>query len=133
MAIPWLAVLKSVPWTDVIKNAPAVADGARKLLGTLGKPTATPAARPAETPPAAGASASAADALQARCAALESAVAELHEQMRTSSALIESLAEQNTALIRHVELHRRRQRWLAGLLVLCASLAVAGLLLALSR
>lgn len=124
MAIPWLAVLKSVPWTDVIKNAPAVADGAKKLLGTLGKPAPTPT-----TPPGAAS----ADALQARCAALESTVAELHEQMRTSSVLIKSLAEQNAALIKHVELNRRRQAWLAGLLLLCASLAVAGLLLALSR
>jgi hypothetical protein len=28
MAIAWLAVLKSVPWSEVISNAPKVADGA---------------------------------------------------------------------------------------------------------
>ena len=32
MAIPWLTVLQAVPWGDVIRNAPKVADGAKKLL-----------------------------------------------------------------------------------------------------
>lgn len=131
MAIPWLAVLKSVPWTDVIKNAPAVADGAKKLLGTLGKQAPAPQTHPDTASPAGNASA--AEALQARCAALEEAVSGLHEQLRASSALLTSLAEQNAELIKHVELNRRRQRWLAGLLMLCASLALTGLLVTLSR
>ena len=36
MPVPWLAVLQSVPWSDVIKNAPKVADGARKLWSSVG-------------------------------------------------------------------------------------------------
>jgi hypothetical protein len=31
MAIPWLTLLKTVPWTDVIANAPTIANGAKKL------------------------------------------------------------------------------------------------------
>ena len=31
MAIPWLSVLKMVPWSEVISNAPKVAEGAKKL------------------------------------------------------------------------------------------------------
>ena len=29
MAIGWLTILKTVPWTEVISNAPKVADGAK--------------------------------------------------------------------------------------------------------
>ena len=39
MAIPWLVVLQSVPWTDVIRNAPKVADGAKKLWNTVNRKT----------------------------------------------------------------------------------------------
>ncbi|MDB5964602.1 MAG: hypothetical protein JWQ72_1102, partial [Polaromonas sp.] len=37
MAIGWLAVLQWVPWSDVIKNAPKVAEAAKKLWNTTGK------------------------------------------------------------------------------------------------
>lgn len=32
MAIGWLAVLQMVPWSDVINNAPKVAEGAEKAV-----------------------------------------------------------------------------------------------------
>ena len=31
MGLSWITVLKAVPWTEVVRNAPAVAEGARKL------------------------------------------------------------------------------------------------------
>ena len=34
MAIPWLTLIKVVPWTDVIANAPKVVEGAKKLWGS---------------------------------------------------------------------------------------------------
>ena len=37
MAIGWLTILQSVPWTEVIKNAPKVAEGARKLWSAVAK------------------------------------------------------------------------------------------------
>ena len=40
MAIGWLAVLKMVPWSDVIENAPKVASGAKKLWNSVGKKSA---------------------------------------------------------------------------------------------
>lgn len=99
MAIGWLAVLKSVPWTDVISNAPKLAEGARKLWrATAGKGGAPDAATDAQPESAA----------QARIDALAAAVADLQEQMRASSALIKALAEQNTQLVRHLEAMRRR-------------------------
>ena len=52
-----------------------------------------------------------------RVTELQAATAELHQQMRDSSELIQSLAEQNTQLIKRVEVNRLRVIWLAVALV----------------
>lgn len=132
MAISWLTVLQHVPWSDVISNAPAVADGARKLW----KNVARRGEDGAEPQVAAGAAASAAAAseghspearalaaLTARAHALERQVADLHQQMQESSELIARLADQNTQLVQRIELNRKRMALTA---------AAAGLALALS-
>ena len=124
MAIGWMTVLKLVPWADVIKNAPAVADGARKLWDTVGRPTEPQAVVDDEAP----ATLSPAQHLQERLTEAEAAIATLHEQMQASSALIKALAEQNTELIRRAETNRVRVLWLAGLVVVFG--AIAGLNLA---
>ena len=123
MAIGWMTVLKLVPWGEVIKNAPAVADGARKLWDTVGRKPADDTAGQALA-----SDASAVDTVQARLADAEAALAALHEQMQASSALIKALAEQNTELIRRVEKNRVQMLWLAGLVAVFV--AIAGLNLA---
>lgn len=122
----WLTVLKLVPWTDVIKNAPAVADGAKKLWKTVGKnpPTQANATAPAShlsTLPESQAIA----LLERQLGALEVTVDELHQQMRESSELIKALADQNTQLIQRVEVNRRRVVWLAGLTVVLGLVGIA--------
>jgi len=113
MAIPWLFVLQSVPWADVIRNAPKVADGAKKLWNTVNRKA------PAQESPAAEKEAPLANdvasiaLLQKRVAKQETAIAELHEQMRASSGLIKTLAEQNTLLVERVEANRIRSMWFA--------------------
>lgn len=134
MAIGWIAVLQMVPWSDVIKNAPKVADGAKKLWNTVGKkapPAATlpEASSGVQRSPAAQAMA----ALQAHVLALESSTQELHEQMLASSELIKALAEQNTELIRRAETSRVRLLSLAVVTALVAAVAVIGLTLVLVR
>jgi hypothetical protein len=133
MAIGWIAVLQMVPWSDVIKNAPKVADGAKKLWSAVAKKP--PAAPPASTgssvqlsPEGQGIA-----ALQAHVLALESATHELHEQMLASSELIKALAEQNTQLIRRAEVNRIRLLVLAGATAVVAVLAVVALTLVLAR
>jgi len=59
MPVPWLTVLQNVPWSDVIKNAPKVADGARKLWQSVGKKPQAAAAAPANTTAAGTSNASA--------------------------------------------------------------------------
>jgi hypothetical protein len=111
MAIGWLSVLKMVPWGEVIDNAPKVAHGAKKLWKSVGKKPAVDTSSTVVSHPLEEATTSLAG-LQARVAALQEATAELHQQMQESSALIQSLAEQNTQLIGRVEVQRRRLLWL---------------------
>lgn len=114
MAIGWLSVLQAVPWSDVISNAPKVAEGAKKLWSTVSKkPAASPTATEAPT-------ASSSSAIDARVAALEATAAQLHEQLVASSELIKALAEQNAQLIRGIEANRLKVKWLAGLALLGA-------------
>lgn len=119
MAIGWITILKTVPWTDVISNAPKVADGAKKLWKTVAK---KPAA--AET---SGTAAQAATPLEARFAEMEARTAELHAQMLASSELIKALAEQNAELVKRLEAIRRRVLWLGAATIVLAIMAVTGL------
>jgi hypothetical protein len=133
MAIPWLAVLTSVPWTDVIGNAPKVAEGAKKLWNAVsGKPPEQePPVATSDLPPSS--QSAAISALQARLAAMESATADLHSQMLASSELIKSLAEQNAQLIGRIEANRVRVLWLALGTVVLGVVAVLALILVLFR
>ena len=113
MAIGLLTVLKLVPWSDVIQNAPLVADGAKKLWGAVGKKTPVPAAA-ASADSVLTPELQTGAALQARLAAMEEATNELQQQMLASSELIKALAEQNTQLIQRAEVNRLRLLALAG-------------------
>ncbi len=124
MAIPWLTVLQAVPWTEVIRNAPKVADGAKKLWSSV-------AGRPAQ--PAVGGGAMAQSrgdgspaGLQARVDSLESTVAALHDQLLSSAELIKALADQNTLLVQRVEANRVRSMRMGWALAIVAAIAVAG-------
>lgn len=135
MAIGWLTVLQMVPWSDVIKNAPKVADGAKKLWNTVGKKP--PPSPPTDTGTGTGVQLTpegqAIAALQAHVLALENATRDLHDQMLASSELIKALAEQNTQLIRRAEVNRVRLLILAGVTAAVAVLAVIALTLVLMR
>lgn len=132
MAIGWLSVLKAVPWTEVITNAPKVADGAKKLWSSVGKkPPAPPP--PANSAPPASIDAQALVDLHARLATLEAAASDLHEQMLASSELIKALAEQNAELIKGMQAIRLRMRWLAAGVIACGVVGVASLVLAFGR
>ena len=125
MAISWLSVLQAVPWSDVISNAPKVAEGARKLWKSVGPRGADDAAEPADDSAAASGPALPPDqallSLQGRVRALESAVEGLRGQLQQSSELINALAEQNAQLVQRIELNRQR---LQRTLVLAAAAAV---------
>ena len=127
MAIGWLTVLPHVPWTEVINNAPKVADGAKKLWKSVsGKSAETPAPRGASQVPA-SAEALSPVAMEARIRELEEVVGELHTQMVASSELMKQLAEQNTQLVQRIEANRVRTLWLVALSVAGLVVAVVAL------
>lgn len=132
MAIGWLTVLQSVPWSDVISNAPKVAEGAKKLWKMVGRKSVPPESSEVSTQPAGLSEAPTLAVLSDRTAALEAAVADLHDQMLASSELIKALAEQNAQLIR-IEANRVRVRWVGAAVVALVMAALLGLLLALRQ
>lgn len=125
MAIGWLSVLQMVPWSDVIKNAPKVADGAKKLWKTVGKKPTLDEIPQSGSVAVLSPEAQAIASLGTRVAATEADVSALHAQMLASSELISTLAEQNTQLIQRVERNRVQLRWLAGVTLLAIVLALA--------
>ena len=134
MAIGWIAVLKLVPWGDVIKNAPVIADGAKKLWDRVGrKPLVDEGAAPSGFDLAAtGSNQDVLTTMQARLADAERSIGQLHEQMQASSALIKALAEQNAELIQRVDINRKRTLWGLCLLVVFGAIAALNLAVALS-
>jgi len=133
MPIPWLVVLQSVPWTDVIRNAPKVADGAKKLWSSVSKksPAQEMPSEAVETPLPTEAESIA--LLQKRVASMEAAIADLHDQMVASSELIKTLAEQNTQLIARIEASRIRVMWLARATGVISIIVVTGIFFVLMR
>ncbi|MEO5695991.1 MAG: hypothetical protein ABIQ60_02520 [Burkholderiaceae bacterium] len=121
MAIGWFTVLKSVPWSTVIGNAPVVADGAKKLWNAVASKKAAVPETPASAESPSSSSLHDDDSvialLQARLEADEAALADLEAQMLTSTELIKALAEQNTQLIDRVEANRIRTLWLVRAVV----------------
>ena len=122
MPIPWLTVLQSVPWSDVVRNAPKVAAGAKKLWDNVAhkgvaQQYSADSASTVEAEPTLL-------SLKADVMALRAASMRLQQQLAESSALVSELAEQNTQFIANMEALRRKQKRM-----LWALLAVAGIAL----
>ena len=132
MAIAWLAVLKNVPWSEVISNAPKVADGARKLWNAVAGKSSLPEVSDASTHPAVSLESQPLAALEARAVTLEAAVSDLQGQMLASSELIKELADQNAQLIQRIETNRLRLIWLSAVTAVVDVAALLGLFLAFS-
>jgi len=129
MAISWLTVLRNVPWSDVIRHAPTVAEGARKLWDRArGKPALVEVPAAPE-PPAATPEQQALATLEARTAALQTAVQDLQSQMTESATLIKELADLNGQLIQRVEAQGRSLRRIGIVLAVLAAAAVLALVL----
>lgn len=133
MAIGWLSIIQLVPWSDVIRNAPKVAEGAKKLWNTVSRKQPALEVPAASVEPVLTPEAQSIALLQAQLAAAEAAISDLHEQMLESTELITALADQNTQLIRRVEVNRIRVLWLAGITVVLGIVAAIGLAMTLAR
>ncbi|MGV8935146.1 MAG: hypothetical protein ACOH1I_11005 [Gallionellaceae bacterium] len=133
MPIPWLVVLQSVPWTDVIRNAPKVAEGAKKLWGTVKGKSSSDVNNADSTDQSSLVDPNSLEGLNLRVRTMEIAITELHEQMLASSELIKTLAEQNTQLVGHIEVNSRRLTWLSLITVILGIVALASLYMAIAH
>ncbi len=133
MAVGWLTVLSSVPWNEVIRNAPKIANSAKKLWNTIVKKSSPSEVSDSNAQLTASPESQVKNATEARIIALEAAVSDLNSQMLASSELIKTLADQNAQLIRRIETNRVRMIWLTGVTVVFAITAIISLLLALAR
>ena len=132
MAIGWLSVLKLVPWNEVISNAPRLANEAKKLWSTVAKtpPTAEPS--PTQAKPSHSPDSQSLALLQADLELVITEVTDLHKHMLESSQLLKALADQNTQLIRRIEVQRIRTLWLAGIAAVLGVVAVVNLVITLT-
>lgn len=128
MPIPWLTVLQSVPWSDVVRNAPKVAAGAKKLWDNVAHKGAA-AQDPADTTSTVEAEPTLLS-LKTDVMALRAASMRLHQQLAESSALVSELAEQNTQLIAGMDALRRKQKRMLWALLVVAAVALLALRLA---
>ena len=133
MPIPWLAVLRSIPWSEVISNAPKVVDAARKLWKAVDMKSSPPHVSDSSEESVASPEIQTIAAMGARVIDLEAAVSDLHGQMLASSELIKALADQNAQLIQRIETNRVRVLWLCGATAVVAIASLFGLYLAFSH
>ena len=132
MAIGWLTVLQSVPWSDVVRNAPKVAAGAKKLWDNVAnKSAANPDAAADGSGLAPEPAPATLEGLQQQVLSLQAASAHLQQRLIESSDLIGTLAEQNAQLIQGIQALRRRLFWQGAALVLVGLLAALATVLAL--
>lgn len=121
----WLTALKLVPWGEVVKSAPQIAEGARKLWQSVGSSgTGRRAPLPPDPVPmmAPGREAQA-------LAALGTRVAQLERELAEATGLIHSMAEQDKQLVGQIAHLQRRQRWLwaaVGLLLVLVGALLLG-------
>ena len=128
MAIGLLTILQSVPWSEVISNAPKVADGAKKLWKTVARKPAPHESSGGNGQAALSPEAQAFATLESRIAVLEATTTELHGQMLASSELIAALAEQNAQLIKRIETNRKHVLWLGTVTFVLVFLAAFGVM-----
>lgn len=126
MALGWLTVLKMVPWDDVIRNAPKVAENAKKLWGAVANKTPAAESPQSNVSPPDPEDVLTIARLQQQLDTTVAEIANLHRQMLESSALIQALAEQNAQLIKHVESNRLRILTLGAVLVVLVLIAIGG-------
>jgi hypothetical protein len=135
MAIPWFSVLQAVPWGQVIDNAPKVVDGAKRFWSSVSKRAGVDEfdIDAYEVEISEGDDTEAVAALRYRLLATERTLAELQKQMRESSSLITTLADQNAQLIQRVETNRKRMIQLTVVCIVMSVTAIAGLMYVLSN
>ncbi len=116
MAIGWLKAIQSVPWSDVISNAPKVAEGAKGLWDRVAKKAGIDASPETSSPTQDITPPTELEQLHADLARLSQDQQQLASQLASATELINTLAQQNQNLVQRVDRLQSRLRWLFGML-----------------
>lgn len=120
MAIGWLKFIQSVPWTDVISNAPKVADGAKGLWERVSKKAGVTTQPQSSSPTPDAEPVTELEQLRADLAQLSDQHQQLQTQVVAATELINSLAQQNQKLVHRIDRMQSYLLWLLLLVVLGA-------------
>ncbi len=121
MALNWLTLLKAVPWGEVARNAPVIAENAKKLWSTVARKSPK---QELEVRNVFTSEDQEINWLKERLNTIEAANTDLHNQMLTSAELMKALADQNAQLINRIELNRIRILRLAAITIAIGIIAV---------
>ncbi len=121
MALNWLTLLKAVPWGEVARNAPVIAENAKKLWSTVARKSPK---QELEVRNVFTSEDQEINWLKDKLKTLEAANTDLHNQMLTSAELMKALADQNAQLINRIELNRIRLLRLAVVTIIIGIIAV---------
>ncbi len=124
MAIGWMTVLQNVPWTDVVRNAPKVAAGAKKLWQSARATKPADAAQAADGEVGDMQVTDPLGLLHSQVRQLQVELGESSLRLQESSELINTLAEQNGQLVASLQALNRRVAWLSVMLVVLAAATV---------
>ena len=139
MAIGWIRLIRSVPWEQVVRKAPEIADLAKKLWNTTYNraPTteidvsANPNSQTIVNPSSYFTDDQRIASLEEKLTVMEATSARQHQQLMESLELITGLAEQNTQLVKTIEVNRVRLLRLTAFTVLIGIVAAFSLFFAL--
>ncbi len=133
MAVGWLASLKDIPWSKVIGMTPLIVESGGKLWDRISNRRAeapTPADPVVDPPPP---TAEALAAIEIRVGTLEKQTAQLREEAVASFDVVRSIVDQNSQVVRAVDVLLVRTQLLVRVSVLLGIACLALLALVLTR
>ncbi len=123
MTNSWLKAIQSVPWSDVINNAPKVAEGAKGLWDRVAKKAGIDAAADSVAPTQDITPPTELGQVYADLMLLNKRQKQLELQLVSATELINSLAQQNQNLVQRLDRLQSRMRWLLTAALVCLVLA----------
>lgn len=124
MPLPWPAIFKAIPWSEVVAAAPKVLDQAKRLAAAARR---TDTASSGEVKSSASAQGPVNPVIEARLSGVEKRVEEMGREAVSSAELLKSLAEQNAQLVQALQIVSSKIRRLT--VVVVAFSCVVGALL----
>lgn len=120
MPIPWPALFKALPWTQLVAAAPAILEQAKKLVVEVRRKDIV-AVRNTEFTRGSEPSPDSLSVIKGRLSHVEARIEEVADEAVASAVLLKSLAEQNAQLMSSLQVVSSRVRRLTWACIVLAS------------